>query len=527
MQVTFVALGMEQLGIGQLAALARRDGHEVGLAYSAALFDDRYNLRVPRLSPWFDDRDQVIQAIVDQQPDVIAFSPLTGTYRWMLSVAEEARQLLPETRIVFGGVHASAVPDRVLAQPFVDYVCVGEGDVAFPEILRAVQRGGATAPIPNTRFRAPDGQVVRGPQTGFVQDLDALPFCDKEIWEDHVRIGDFYMLMAARGCPYRCTFCFNNFFANLPENKREKGRYVRQRSVEHVMHELLLAKRRYRLRFVDFEDDVFTVDKDWIRAFLDRYRREIGLPFHCLVHPRYMDDEIASHLANAGCSSVQMGIQSADDEYKYQSVRRYEKTETVERALDAMIRHKLRVKCDHMFDLPGEPAGAQESARRLYAEHTPYRIQSYWTNLLPGVEMVDQVLKAGLATREQVDRLEEGFDCDFFASNLARDPERARTFKGYETLFKLMPLLPKTWRDRVRPELFSRLPAPVCTALGIGVDAVHGLGSGSHHHVAYARHYAHHLWCWLRRKLGLRPPKATRTTPALPIGIRAAGLDAD
>ena len=140
--------------------------------------------------------------------------------------------------------------------------------------------------------------------------------------------------MASRGCPYRCTFCFNNFFANLPEEKR--GKYVRQRSVEHVMHELLEAKRRYDLRFVDFEDDVFTVDKAWVYAFLDRYKREIGVPFHCLTHPRYMDEELAQWLADAGCTSIQMGIQSADDSYKYDTVKRYEKTEHVERALAAM-----------------------------------------------------------------------------------------------------------------------------------------------------------------------------------------------
>jgi len=524
LRVTFVALGMEQLGVGQLSALARADGHEVGLAYSAGLFDDRYNMDVPRLASVFDDRKQVIQSIVEQQPDVLALSPLTGTYRWMLGVAEEAKQLVPHTQVVFGGVHTSAVPDRVLAEPFVDYVCAGEGDVAFPLVLRAVQAGGATEPIPNTRFKLPDGSVVRGPQSGFIQDLDSLPPCDKSLWQDHVRIGDFYMLMASRGCPYRCTFCFNNFFANLPEEK--KGKYVRQRSVEHVMHELREAKSRYKLRFVDFEDDVFTVNKGWIREFLECYRRDIDVPFHCLVHPRYMDDEIAGYLAEAGCASVQMGIQSVDDDYKYKNVKRYEKTEQVERALDAMIRHKLRVKCDHMFDLPGEPEGAQDRALALYAKHTPYRIQSYWTNLLPGVEMVDHALEAGLATREQVDRLEDGYDCDFFGSNLANDPLRARKFKSFETLFKVLPLLPASMRTRVGPGLFARVPAPICSLIGILIDGVHGLASGSHHHISYALHYGHHLRSWVRRRLGRSERPATPPRPpvvALP-GV-APGAD--
>lgn len=515
MRVTFVALGSEQLGVSQLSALARREGHEVGLAFSASLFHDRYNLSVPALAPAFDDRQDVLDAIARQRPDVLAFSALTGTYRWMLGVAAEAKALLPSVQIVFGGVHPSAVPDRVLAHPFVDFVCVGEGDVAFPAILRAVGEGGPSGPLPNTRHRAPDGSLVRGPQNGFLQDLDSLPFFDKQLWEEHIRVGDFYLTMASRGCPYRCTFCFNNFFANLPDEKR--GKYVRQRSVEHMMQELLLAKQRYKLRFVDFEDDVFTVDKAWVQAFLDRYRREIRVPFHCLTHPRYMDDDIARWLADAGCVSIQMGIQSADDEYKYGAVKRYEKTAHVERALEAMQKHGLRVKCDHMFDLPGEPANAQDSARRLYAKHPPYRIQTYWTNLLPGTEMVSQALEAGLVSREQVDRLEEGFDFDFFReSNLGRDPARMRVFKSYETLFKLLPVLPRWLRERFTADTFSRLPALVCTLLGFFVDAGYGLFSRNPHHVSYAKHYLHHLRRLALRRVGIRTGPATRPLPGAP-----------
>ncbi len=516
MRVTFVVLGSEQLAVSQLSAIARRDGHEVGLAFSAALFDDRYNLSVPRIAPFFDDRQQVIDAIREQQPDVLAFSVLTGTYRWMLGVAAEAKAMLPGVATVFGGVHPSAVPDRVLAEPAVDFVCVGEGDLAFPEILAAVAAGApgrAAAPIPNTRFLGPDGQVVRGRQEAFLQDLDSLPPFDKQLWEDHLRVGDFYLTMASRGCPYRCTFCFNNFFANLPEVRR--GRYVRQRSIEHVMYELNEAKRRYRLRFVDFEDDVFTVDKDWVHAFLGRYRREIGVPFHCLTHPRFMDDDIARDLAEAGCISVQMGIQSADDEYKTETVKRYEPTERVEQSLEAMARHGLRVKCDHMFDLPGEPEGAQEAARALYAAYPPYRIQTYWTNLLPGTELVQQTRDAGLVTDEQIDRLEDGRDFDFFREgNLGSAPQRMRRFRNYETLFKLIPVLPGSLRARLRATHFSYVPEPVVRLLGFSADLLHGLLSRDPHHLSYARHYALQLRRFALRRLGLRPGAATRPRPS-------------
>jgi len=78
-KVTFAALGTEQLGISMLSAIAKVHGHQTDLAFSASLFHDRFNLEMPWLSPYFDDTSEVISAIERQQPDVIAFSPLTST----------------------------------------------------------------------------------------------------------------------------------------------------------------------------------------------------------------------------------------------------------------------------------------------------------------------------------------------------------------------------------------------------------------------------------------------------------------
>jgi radical SAM superfamily enzyme YgiQ (UPF0313 family) len=177
----------------------------------------------------------------------------------MLEIAQTAKLLNPNVKNIFGGVHPSAVPDLVLAKSQVDYVVVGEGDEAFPMIPNNIAKGDFLSPIYNTRFKAGNGQIVVGIQKGFMQELDTLPFYDKPLWEEHVRLGDLYLTMASRGCPYRCTFCFNNFFAKLPEEK--SGKYVRLRSVEHMIAELKIATKRYKIHKVDFQDDVFATSK--------------------------------------------------------------------------------------------------------------------------------------------------------------------------------------------------------------------------------------------------------------------------
>lgn len=516
MRITFVAIGSEQLAIGLLSALAKQHGHTVGLAFSAGLFDDRYNLHLPWLARRFDDTDRVVRDIVAQAPDVIACSALTGTYRWLLDVVGRARAQLPGVKVIFGGVHPSAVPERVLARPEIDAVCVGEGEHAFIAWLDALSAGFPGGAIANLRYHDAAGALHVGKQSGFNQDLDTLPLFDKALWEPYIRVSDIYMTMATRGCPYRCTFCFNNFWAELPEGRR--GRYVRLRSPEHVMGELRLAKRRYNVRLMSFEDDIFTVDKAWLRRFLAMYKAEIGLPFQCLTHPGYVDDEVVRLLADAGCGWVQMGVQSADESFKYETLRRYEKTAEVERALELFIKYGVRCKVDHMFGLPGEPVRAQETAKDMYARFPPARIQTFWTQLLPGTQMLAEARAAGTLAESDAELIEEGLSGNtYHVPADLRDPLQKRRFLSYEALFRAMPLLPGRLRRKVRAGSLDRLPAGLVEAGGRTADLVNAIKTINPDMIAYGRHYAYHLAKEGLLKIGAHVPSAT--TPRQGAGV--------
>jgi len=496
MKVTFVALGCEQLGISLLSAVLRRAGHTTSLAFNPALFNDRYYLDVPLLGAWLDRTQAVIDQIVAAQPDLVAFSVLTPVYGWCLEVARAVKARL-DVPVIFGGVHPSAAPEICLENDCVDYVCVGEGEQAMVELCEVLPRGGRPAqPIANLWWR--DGErLVRGPAAPFLQDLDSLPFWDKELWQDELRIGDNYLTMTARGCPYRCTFCFNNFFAKLPG--RGGGKYVRQRSIDHVMRELVEAKARWKIRRVDFEDDIFTVDKQWIRGFLLEYRREIGVPFQCLVHPRYIDREVARWLKDAGCQHVQMGVQSADEEYKRRQLLRMEKDAHLTDALAALAEVGLGANLDHILGLPDEPRAAQDKARALYAQFPPRRVQTFWLTHLPGIELTRDAVDKGHLTAADYDRINRGQTRLFHSGNSPiKDAEQA-FFRRYELLFRLMPMLPRRVRHAIRPEHLPPLGARSAQLAGVLLDAVNLVRQRDSEIWNYARYYAHQLGRQLRR----------------------------
>jgi anaerobic magnesium-protoporphyrin IX monomethyl ester cyclase len=510
LKVTFVAIGAEQLAISLLAGIAKREGHDVSLAYSASLFHDRWNLEIPFLGRLFDDSYKIDNKIEKVQPDVLVFSALTATYQWSLSIARKAKEKYPNIKTIFGGVHISAVPERTIRKPAVDFAVVGEGDVAFIDILNAIlDKNFDEKPINNTLFLSKEGKIIRGLQKGFNQELDELHFFDKSLWEDHIRIEDKYMTMASRGCPYKCSFCFNNFFAKLPEEK--SGKYVRIRSVDHMIAELLWAKKRYKkLSLIDFQDDVFTTDKKWLKLFLERYKQEINIPFQCLTHPKYMDEEITRWLSDAGCVWIQMGVQSMDDEFKRKHLQRYERSDNIEEACRLMKQFGIKAKLDHMFGLPDEPISAQEKALNLYKKHPPSRIQTFWTCYLPGTDMLREGIESGQVTAEEAERLYEGMDFFFYRNDdNIKNPKMVKIYKNYELIFKILPILPKKLRSSINQNSINFIPTILANFFIFFTDIFTGFYQGNPDFGAYAKHYIFHMKNSIYYKLFRISRKAT------------------
>jgi len=509
MRIVFIGFGAEQISVELLSALLKRDGHEVHLVYGASLFDDRFQMHVPWLARIFERDAAIISEVAALNPDVVAMSVLTNTYRWCVDIAGRVREQTG-AKVIFGGVHPSAVPEVVIEESCVDAVCVGEGDRAFPEYLRALATDTLADAIPNLWWKRDDGSVVKGAQAGFEQDLDSLPFLDKTLYEDEINIRDLYMTITGRGCPYRCTFCFNNFWAKLPQRSGIKGgRYVRQRSVDNVIGELAAAKRRYGIRFIDFEDDVFTVDKKWIQQFLDRYKREIKVPWMCLTHPKYVDEDIVRWMKEAGCTWVQVGIQSVDEHYKHKTMKRYEKSGDVADTIDWFMKAGIGVKGDHIFGSTGESVAAQEAARKFYAAHTPARIGTFWMTYYPGVEITTEALTRGDITADDVALFERGHVPAYHEFGAVKDPAELRSLVNYEALFRIMPAMPQWLRERFRPEWLSAIPLTVLSPLSMAADVAVGFAQRNPDHLLYAQYYVTQMMRHSRRAIAGDRPATT------------------
>ena len=129
----------------------------------------------------------------------------------------------------------------------------------------------------NVTHRA-DGSVVSNPLAPLIDDLDGIAFPDRELLAEYKQFSesDIRSVMASRGCPYQCSYCFNNQYQGM---YKDLGKKLRTRSVDNVVAECKELKGRYNAKMIHFFDDIFPFKSSWVEEFADKYGSEVGLPF--------------------------------------------------------------------------------------------------------------------------------------------------------------------------------------------------------------------------------------------------------
>lgn len=381
MHVVFVQdLYFEQIGLMSLAAVLERRGHRA----SAVL-----GFEIAR----------VVDEVRALAPDVVGLSVPTIRLSWTRRVAAALREAVPGVPIVLGGPHPTFVPDVIRDERF-DWLVRGEAEVAFPELCDALEQRRDPSSLPNLSWREPGGEPRHNPLAPFLGDLDALPWPDRELYYDdhpYLRRNSIKPFIAGRGCPYRCTFCFNESYKNLhpdPDN------YLRFRSPDSVCDEILEVRARHGLERVHFYDDIFNWSRRWLDEFLEVYARRVRSPFRCNVVAQTMDHDLARRMAAAGCYQVSFGVESGNADLRRRLLKKFVSDEQVVRCADALHAAGISFHTTNIFGSPGETLADALDTVRLNARLRPQSVLGFVFQPYLGLELTEHGLERGLVERD-------------------------------------------------------------------------------------------------------------------------------
>ncbi len=366
----FSTEGLQSLGIGMIAAVLKKAGHDVTVldmtvAGSASLETTLQNTR----------------------PDLVGITVVTLLSDLVFDTMIPAIRSLSSAKIVVGGPHATACPDEALSA--ADFVVRGEGEETIVELC-----AGNLKPegITGLSYTGADGPAHNPPRP-FITDLDALPFPARELFPALSRYGGLPSLgnktvgniSTSRGCYGLCKFCFNAIF----------GRKCRFRSAANVVEEWELLVRKFGVDVVTISDDHFTSSPKRTFEICDmlRDRKLDKTPWTCSngIRVETASVEILTAMKKAGCCAVAFGIESGSDE----ALERMGKKISLEKVRTAVANaRKAGINTLSGFFMIGTPWDTEQTMQETieFAKSLPLDFAQFAiATPYPGTEMYEMV----------------------------------------------------------------------------------------------------------------------------------------
>ncbi|MCK5505840.1 MAG: B12-binding domain-containing radical SAM protein [Thermodesulfovibrionia bacterium] len=196
-------------------------------------------------------KKEILQYIESNPVTHVGLSTMTGPQIiFAIELSKKIKQLRPDVKTVWGGIHVTVAPESVLGHDFIDYLVYGEGEEPLLELLQN-----------------PDGKAIKGvlKKDSKIDDLVPREFMDMDKvsldWSlidpqkyISMRDGRRYMsFVISRGCSFKCQYCYNSV---------TKSRW-RSWSVEKVRQELEKVLE-FDVSYIAFMDDNLAINVRWL-----------------------------------------------------------------------------------------------------------------------------------------------------------------------------------------------------------------------------------------------------------------------
>jgi len=315
MKILFAYRNCESLGIEYISSILKQNGHKTDLIFDPGAGDVEFKFNT--VSKFFKFEKDMLVKIKHFSPDLIAFSSMTNLFPWVKKMTTLIKEQF-DIPILVGGLHPTASPLKTITYKHIDYICRGEGEYPTLELIEKLESGQSINDIKNIWLKV-NGKIKKNPIRPLINNLDELPFPDKDLFFKYGAFSKRYYIMAARGCPFECSYCYNK---QLKEIYGNAPNYYRLRTVDNVINELKWALERYNYKKIYFYDDIFGLNLKWLKNFANKYKNEINKPYKCLLRPQNLTKEKLSLLKKSGCQEIDIGLESGNERVRKEILNR-------------------------------------------------------------------------------------------------------------------------------------------------------------------------------------------------------------
>ena len=365
------------------------------------------------------------------RPELIGISSMSFQYKSALEVMSICRESAAGAKIVLGGYHASLACAELTAgnAPF-DYLVRGEGEMAFPTLVEALEGTREFATVPGLSWRR-EGTFRHNP-AGELLDVGHLQLPNRD-----ARVLDHFTYFnrkldcveTSRGCTMPCSFCSITGMY---------GSSFRCYAIDRVVSDLKELRRR-GTETVLLVDDNITLDATRFRhlaeAIVENGLNAMEYLVQASVSGIVSDLELIPMLARANFSMVFLGIESV----QMKNLRFFQKgdiREKTEQAVTLLRRHEIGVMGGFII---GNPDDSAEDIREIFRAARKLRIDLLYVQCVtpyPGTRIRTELLEAGLVTNPDDLSRYTGFICNVRTRHLTcRQLNRIMNWENIKIFF--------------------------------------------------------------------------------------------
>ena len=341
----------------------------IGVYYIGALLkENQYDVEILN---WYDINKtphRIEETLREKKPDVIGFSVVHANRWGAIDIAGIAKRILPDVKIVFGGIGMTFLWELLLTHfREIDFGVLGEGEFSFLNLVRCIEKEdyGGIDKIKGIAFRR-DGKAVKTDDPETVQDLDKLPMPSKYF--------EFQHLISSRGCPANCTFCGSPQFW---------GHKVRFHSPEYFVEQL---ERLYHkgITFFYVSDDTFTMKRDRVICICRRIlERDLKINWFAISRVNAVDEEMIYWMRKAGCIQISYGVESGSEKIR-NLLNKNIKTDDIRKAFALTAGYGILARAYFIYGSPGESRETIQETIDLIHEIKPLSTIFYILDIFPG-----------------------------------------------------------------------------------------------------------------------------------------------
>lgn len=295
----------EPYGLEMILTVAKNEGHDVELFLPVK---EENNTIVSTTE------EDLVERIIDFQPDIAAFSMYTCQFPMGTRIASELKKRKPRVINVAGNRYPSFLADRI-EEPF-DFFIINEGEVTFKELIREMESSHDYANIKGLSFRKNGNGLFTGYRER-ISDLDSLPDAArfpiilKQVYrgisippissEPHYAVVE-----SSRGCYGVCKFC---------DNRSVWESQIKFRSPEKVTEELFKLKESGVDIFYFMDLNFTAVPKKALEICEEMEKQKVDVSWYCMSNIATVEgkEDLLYAMKEAGCYKIAWGIESTSD----------------------------------------------------------------------------------------------------------------------------------------------------------------------------------------------------------------------